>query len=54
LPYSCCGHEELVEEYTKLKKELSMKYKNDRNSYTLGKDSFIENVIRKAEEELIF
>ena len=41
-----CANPSLVKEYEDLKIELSEKYKEDRESYTTGKDSFIQSVIR--------
>lgn len=35
-------------EYQKLKKELAIKYANDRDSYTLEKNKFIEKIMKKA------
>ena len=39
---------QIAEEYDKLKKELSQKYKNDRDSYLDGKAAFVEKVLRSA------
>jgi len=38
---------ELAKEYCKLKTELAIKYRNNRNAYTDAKAKFIQNVIRK-------
>jgi GrpB-like predicted nucleotidyltransferase (UPF0157 family) len=44
-------HPEKIEEYNKLKTELSKKYKNNRNKYTEKKSYFIENIISEAKKE---
>jgi GrpB-like predicted nucleotidyltransferase (UPF0157 family) len=46
------GHSEISNEYAALKTRLSADHKNDREKYTISKSGFIENVIRKAREEL--
>ena len=43
-------HKELIKEYEKLKKKLSIQYKNDRKSYTASKNEFISDVLKKAKE----
>jgi len=40
-----------VEEYSRLKKDLASKFKEDRNSYTSAKDDFINSTLKKAREE---
>jgi GrpB-like predicted nucleotidyltransferase (UPF0157 family) len=45
-------HSEIANEYAELKTRLSADHKNDREKYTSSKTGFIENVIRKAREEL--
>ena len=42
---------ESVEEYTRLKKQLSAKYEDDRNAYTSAKHEFINSILKKAREE---
>lgn len=44
-------HYELAVEYASLKAILADKYKNDRETYTLEKSAFIQNVLEKAEKE---
>lgn len=39
---------EVAEEYERLKKDLAEKYKRDREAYTEGKTTFIEEVLKKA------
>ncbi|MFL0269363.1 GrpB family protein [Candidatus Clostridium radicumherbarum] len=39
------------EEYSRLKKELAEKFKEDRNSYTSSKNNFINSTLKKAREE---
>lgn len=41
----------LIEEYSKLKKDLTLKFGKDRESYTKGKNEFITAVLKKASEE---
>ncbi|WP_054958559.1 GrpB family protein [Paenibacillus dakarensis] len=43
-------HAEILNNYYELKKELGAKYKNDRPSYTAGKEAFIQEVISRARE----
>jgi GrpB-like predicted nucleotidyltransferase (UPF0157 family) len=45
------SHEDERKRYEDLKMELYEKYKNDRHSYTYGKDEYIKGVIKKALEE---
>lgn len=40
-----------AKKYEKLKLKLYNKYKNDRQSYTLGKDKYINKIIQKAQKE---
>jgi GrpB-like predicted nucleotidyltransferase (UPF0157 family) len=42
-------HKRAVKEYNKLKEKLARKYKDDRDTYTTKKDSFIRGIIKKAE-----
>lgn len=44
-------HKRAVREYNELKEELAKKYKDDRNTYTALKDSFIQRIIKKAERD---
>lgn len=44
-------HEDEKKRYEDLKIELYNKYKDDRHSYTYGKDAYIKGVIAKALEE---
>lgn len=48
------SHPEKIEEYRKLKEELSQKYSDDRKRYTNGKNEFIQNIINlyKIENDL--
>lgn len=41
-------HPEVAKEYGDLKRELARKYPEDRESYTAGKDRFVERVIESA------
>lgn len=45
------SHEDEKKRYEKLKVELYEKYKDDRKSYTYGKDEYIKGVIEKALKE---
>ena len=45
------AHEDERKRYEDLKIELFKKYKDDRHSYTYGKDEYIKGVIQKALEE---
>lgn len=42
------AHPEIAEEYRKLKQKLARKYPEDRESYTIGKNGFIEQAIECA------
>ena len=42
------NHPETVKEYENLKKELSVKYQDDRKKYTASKNEFISSVLEKA------
>ncbi|SHE33951.1 GrpB family protein [Clostridium fallax] len=44
-------HTEYILEYSKLKKALAIKYKDDRNTYTKEKDKFITMILKKAKDE---
>jgi GrpB-like predicted nucleotidyltransferase (UPF0157 family) len=46
-------HNEYIHEYSKLKKELALKFSDDRSSYTKEKDKFISMVLEKARKEFI-
>ena len=41
-------HPEVAEDYRVLKLKLAQKHPEDRESYTVGKDRFIEQVIESA------
>lgn len=41
-------HPEVAEEYELLKRDLARKYERDREAYTEGKSSFIEEVLKRA------
>ena len=45
------NHEDEKKRYEELKLELYNKYKDDRHSYTYGKEEYIKNIIKKALEE---
>lgn len=45
------AHPEVADEYARLKLILADKHPRDRESYRVGKDSFIEGVLAKAAEE---
>lgn len=45
------AHPKEAQEYCRLKKDLSAKYRTDREGYTEAKASFIESVISKAQAE---
>ena len=40
-------HKKSVKEYNELKEELARKYKDNRDTYTAQKDSFIQGIIKK-------
>ena len=44
-------HEDERVQYDNLKEELLVKYKDERTKYTLGKNEYINEVLRKAKEE---
>ncbi|MBU4204957.1 GrpB family protein [Patescibacteria group bacterium] len=44
-------YKETVKEYNELKEKLAKKYKDDRDTYTAWKDSFIQGIIKKAEKD---
>ena len=44
-------NEEVKREYEKLKLDLAIKYKNDRDAYTNAKTDFIENINKLARQE---
>lgn len=44
------AHPEDAEKYSKLKEELSIKFRHDSEGYCAGKDSFIKEMDRRAEE----
>lgn len=44
-------HMEYIDEYSKLKNELALKFADDRGAYTKEKDKFISMVLEKAMEE---
>ncbi len=43
-------HKEAVKEYSGLKEELVKKYKDNRDIYTIKKNSFIQKILKKAEK----
>ena len=45
------AHPEAAEGYRELKRELARRYPEDRDSYTAGKDSFIERAIESAQTD---
>ncbi len=45
-------HEDERKNYDNLKEELLIKYKDERSKYTLGKNEYISEVIKKAKEEI--
>ncbi|NHJ04763.1 MAG: GrpB family protein [Candidatus Heimdallarchaeota archaeon] len=44
-------HSQTRDEYTQLKKDLSVKYRNDRVAYTNSKTDFILKILEKAQKE---
>lgn len=42
-------HEEEAMAYSRLKEKLAKQFPNDRNAYTSGKQTFIENMLKKAQ-----
>ena len=45
-------HKDVLIEYEKLKKELAEKYADNRKMYTSSKNDFIQNIIKKAYEDV--
>lgn len=45
------SHPSIARQYEDLKVSLFARYKNDRPSYTLGKEAFIKQTVRKAQVE---
>ena len=43
-------HEDRVKEYSKLKERLAKEYSDNRSSYTNGKTTLIEDILRCAEK----
>ncbi len=43
-------HKRTVREYNELKEKLARRYKDDRETYTAQKDSFIRDIIKKVEK----
>jgi len=41
-------NKEAAKEYSQLKRELALKYKNDRDAYLTEKESFIQKIIKRA------
>jgi GrpB-like predicted nucleotidyltransferase (UPF0157 family) len=41
-------HQEVAEEYERLKRDLAIKYESDRGAYTEGKSRFIGEVLKRA------
>lgn len=44
------NHKEIIKKYNDLKEKLAKIYKDDRDTYTVKKDSFIQNILKKAEK----
>ncbi|MNZ37283.1 dephospho-CoA kinase/protein folding accessory domain-containing protein [compost metagenome] len=44
-------HPTVLDEYARLKKDLAQRYRNNREAYTDGKTSFVEEVLRKYKRE---
>lgn len=44
-------HKNVLKEYEDLKKELALKYADNRKMYTSSKNDFIQNIIKKAYKE---
>ncbi len=44
-------HKTAVKEYNELKEKLARKYKDDRDTHTAQKDSFIQRIIKKDEKD---
>jgi len=45
-------HKEVLKEYEDLKKDLAEKYADNRKMYTSSKNDFIQNIIKKAYEDV--
>jgi GrpB-like predicted nucleotidyltransferase (UPF0157 family) len=45
------GHPEVTEEYARLKRELSGRFREDREAYTSAKTEFIRECLRRAEDD---
>ena len=45
------GHPEVAEEYARLKRELSGRFREDREAYTSAKADFIRGRVQRAERE---
>ncbi|EQB89202.1 hypothetical protein M918_21485 [Clostridium sp. BL8] len=46
-------YSEVAKEYSDLKDKLAEQFKEDRSSYTSGKDQFIQGVIERAKREFL-
>lgn len=46
-------HKEYIHQYSELKRNLAIKFSDDRYSYTNEKDKFINMVLEKAKEEFL-
>lgn len=46
-------HSEVTKEYSELKDRLADIFKEDRSSYTSGKNQFIQDIIKKAKREFL-
>lgn len=44
------SHPKIAKQYEKLKKDLSIKFRHDNEGYCNGKDEFIKDIDKKAEE----
>ena len=44
-------HPEIIEQYENLKKDMALKFKEDRKKYTAAKNEFIQNILKLAKEE---
>ena len=42
------ANHEVLKEYDRLKRELAIKYQNDRKAYSKAKDQFVKNVLSKC------
>lgn len=45
-------HPEELEEYEKLKRNLALKFKENRQAYSDGKDEFVQKILKKAQKQL--